>query len=207
MLKKTANEEGKDWDHILPYLLFAYRKVPQASTGFAPFELLYGHRVRGHLDILKESWEASNKSSESVVSYVLCMQERLSKLRDLVKENLQDAQTTQKSWYDKHARVREFQPGDQVLVLLPTSTNKFLAEWCGPYAVTRRISDVNYEVKMTDRRKQKRIFHVNMLRQWYSPSAVSFLAEEVHEEVDDVVTWGDDDKDEVLGPNVSDHLS
>ena len=42
MLKKTACEEGKDWDRLIPYLLFAYREVPQESTGFAPFELLYG---------------------------------------------------------------------------------------------------------------------------------------------------------------------
>ena len=40
MLRKTANKEGKDWDQLLPYLLFAYREVPQASTGFSPFELL-----------------------------------------------------------------------------------------------------------------------------------------------------------------------
>ena len=41
MLRKAAVEEGKDWDKMLPYLLFAYREVPQASTGFSPFELLY----------------------------------------------------------------------------------------------------------------------------------------------------------------------
>ena len=45
MLRKAANEEGKDWDRLLPYLLFAYREVPQASTGYSPFELLYGYRV------------------------------------------------------------------------------------------------------------------------------------------------------------------
>lgn len=37
MLRKTAQEEGKDWDKLIPYLLFAYREVPQASTGFSPF--------------------------------------------------------------------------------------------------------------------------------------------------------------------------
>ena len=58
MLKRTVSKEGKDWDRLLPYLLFAYREVPQASTGFSPFELLYGRNVRGPLDILKESWEA-----------------------------------------------------------------------------------------------------------------------------------------------------
>lgn len=41
---------------------------------------------------------------------------------------MKEAQATQKLWYDKHARTREFQPGDKVLVLLPTSTNKLLAE-------------------------------------------------------------------------------
>lgn len=45
MLRKAAKEEGKDWDTLIPYLLFAYREVPQASTGFSPFELLYGHDV------------------------------------------------------------------------------------------------------------------------------------------------------------------
>ena len=58
MLRKAAAEEGKDWDKLLPYLLFAYQEVPQASTGFSSFELLYGRVVRGPLDILKESWEA-----------------------------------------------------------------------------------------------------------------------------------------------------
>ena len=33
-----------------------YREVPQASREFSPFELLYGHQVRGPLDVLKESW-------------------------------------------------------------------------------------------------------------------------------------------------------
>ena len=46
MLRKCAAEDGKDWDKYLPYLLFAYREVPQASTGFSPFELLYGHPVQ-----------------------------------------------------------------------------------------------------------------------------------------------------------------
>ena len=36
---RVADDEGKDWDQFLPYLLFAYREVPQASTGFSPFEI------------------------------------------------------------------------------------------------------------------------------------------------------------------------
>ena len=41
---------------MLPYVLFAYREVPQATVGFSPFELLYGREMRGPLDVLKEEW-------------------------------------------------------------------------------------------------------------------------------------------------------
>ena len=47
MLKKMCQERPKDWDRYVSAVLFAYREVPQASTGFSPFELLYGRTVRG----------------------------------------------------------------------------------------------------------------------------------------------------------------
>jgi transposase InsO family protein len=72
MLRKTATEEGKDWDKWLPYVLFAYREVPQETTGFSPFELVYGREVRGSLDVIKESWEIM-EPSENVASHVLQM--------------------------------------------------------------------------------------------------------------------------------------
>ena len=56
---------------------------------------------------------------ESLGTRLLMIQERLAKLRDIVHENLENARATQKEWYDRHARDREFQPGDQVLVLPP----------------------------------------------------------------------------------------
>ena len=162
MLRKTVGE-GKDWDKALPYVLFAYREVPQSTTGFS-FELLYGRPVRGPLDILGESWVGSEKTDESVISHILSVREKLENAAELVQENSARAKAEQKRWYDRHARNREFTPGDQVLVLLPTSTSKFLAQWQGPYRVVRRIGDVDYEVDMIGRKKRRRIFHVNMLK-------------------------------------------
>ena len=51
---KWIIEEERDWNKLIPYILFAYREVPQALTGFSPFELVYGQDVRGPLDVLKE---------------------------------------------------------------------------------------------------------------------------------------------------------
>ena len=79
------------------------------------------------------------------------MHDQLSRMSDLVQENLKKAQDKQKQWYDRNARERTFKKGDQVLVLLPTSSNRLLAQWNGPCPVTKVISSVNYEVDMLDK--------------------------------------------------------
>ena len=140
-----------------------------------------------------------------MVSYILMIRERLEKMAEVVQENLSKVQRQQKEWYDKNARSREFQPGDQVLVLLPTSTNKLLAKWQGPYDVIRRCGSVDYEVKMDDLKKQRRIFHVNMLRQWYPPVDLAGVAIQSVEEGDEVVTWTGEGK--CGGPTVGEGLS
>ena len=94
MLRKTTDKEGKDWDTLLPYLLFTYLEVPHTSTGFSPFELLYGRQVQGPMDVLNETWQVSKKSKESVVSHILSIHDKLKELAD----NLLKAQEQQKEW-------------------------------------------------------------------------------------------------------------
>jgi hypothetical protein len=53
MLKRLCAERPRDWDRYLGPALFAYREVPQESSRFSPFELLYGWPVRGPMTILK----------------------------------------------------------------------------------------------------------------------------------------------------------
>ena len=179
--------------NLIPPLLFAYREVPQESTGFSPFELLYGRDVRGPLDVLKESWEAERRSDLNVIAYITLMRERLEEMSEHIHKNMQSAQTRQKLWYDKNARERSFQPGDQVLVLLPTSTSKLTAQWQGPYTVVERVGKVNYRIRMPDHRKKQTVFHVNMLRKWHTHAAAGFMTTcaSTDKEVDDIPSWND----------------
>uniref|UniRef100_A0A9J7Y940 Gypsy retrotransposon integrase-like protein 1 n=1 Tax=Cyprinus carpio carpio TaxID=630221 RepID=A0A9J7Y940_CYPCA len=57
MLRCVAADDRRDWDQMLPYVLFGICEVPQASTGFTPFELLFGRQPRGLLDVAKDAWE------------------------------------------------------------------------------------------------------------------------------------------------------
>ncbi len=81
--------------------------------------------------------------------------------------------------------------GENVLVLLPTSSNKLLAKWMGPYPLLCKVSPVSYEVDMYDHAKRKRIFHVNMLWKWHSPAAVNLWAvgEAPRPDPDELVLW------------------
>ena len=97
-----------------------------ASTGFSPFELMYGRDV---LDILKDTWTAGKRSNQNVIAYVLMMRERLEAISAEARNNSQSAKARQKMWYDKIAREHTFQQGDKVLVLLPTSSSKLDAQW------------------------------------------------------------------------------
>ena len=99
-------------------MLFTYQEVPQSTTGFSLFEFLCGREVRGLCDVLREEWEASKRSDESVLSHILLVRERLEEMSELESENLKGALKHQKLWYDQNARERVLEPEDDILVLL-----------------------------------------------------------------------------------------
>ena len=111
MLRKVIDAEGRDWDQLIPYTLFAYREVPQVSTGFSPFELVYGRDIRGPLDILKGSWTQENPEDDDILTYVQTVYDRLQEAQKSVQKNLEKAQRKQKAWYDQKAREMNFTVG------------------------------------------------------------------------------------------------
>ncbi|GFO34798.1 retrotransposable element tf2 protein type 1 [Plakobranchus ocellatus] len=60
-------------------------------------------------------------------------------------------------------KIKHFMPGDEVLVLLPTTDNKHVLSSKGPYTVIERRSNVIYLVDLGDRRCT---FHVSLLRKY-----------------------------------------
>ena len=76
-------------------------------------------------------------------------------------EELQKAQQKGKHYYDRKTKVRKFQPGDKVLVLLPTDHNKLLMQWKGPYEVSMVVGINDYKVRVKDKLK---VYHANLLK-------------------------------------------
>ena len=109
MIRVYTAINPNDWDHKLQPLLYAYRSVPQESTGFSPFELLFGWKVWGPLDLLQQNWEEQKgEDPETVIQYIDNLMNSLQQSLKLAAENLQSQQGKQKLCYDKKARKRSF---------------------------------------------------------------------------------------------------
>ncbi|XP_072039803.1 uncharacterized protein [Amphiura filiformis] len=156
MLRTLSDMQFKEWDKYLPLFMFAYREVPQASLGFSPFELVFAEPVRGPLDIIRESWTGPSSNDKTVIQYIVDLRDKLHDMTKQAHEHLEVAQQRQKTWYDKHSRDRSLRPGQQVLVLLPTHPSKVLTRWQGPYIVTRKVNDLNYEIDVGKKNKNLR---------------------------------------------------
>ena len=71
LLRKFVDDNVRDWDKYIPFILFAYREVPSSSTGYSPFELLYGRMIRGPLSVIKDNWMSKNTGEQNLLSYIL----------------------------------------------------------------------------------------------------------------------------------------
>ena len=176
MLKKFVGEHVQGWDRYLPYLLFAYREVPCESTGYSPFELLYGRTVRGPHAIVKGNWVEKRPTEGNIVSHVLEIRRRLATMQEIVKENLKRAQSKQKRAYDSQSSHRRLEVGDKAEVLLPSPGNKLQMRWQGPFTVTKVFKDgLNYELETGKVRKQHHTYHINLLSKWQSRDEIAAL--------------------------------
>jgi len=168
MLKRLTVDKPKDWDRYIDALLFAYREVPQDSTGYSPFELLYGRTVRGPMQILQKYWtqeDLEEGETKNSYQYVLDLKERLESTCEIATEIARTSQKRYKRYYDKKARNRVYQVGDRVLLLLPTDKNKLLLQWKGPFEIVERRLPCDYRVDINGKVKT---FHINMLKKYIS---------------------------------------
>ena len=103
MPKELCQDQPKQWHRLINPVLFAYRQVPQESTGFSPFQLSYRRLVRGPTRILKELWTKEGNIPEVKISYdyVTELRERLEDSLKLDQEEIQKFQKRYKKHYDE----------------------------------------------------------------------------------------------------------
>ena len=177
-----ATALGLDWVKQLPFVVFVLRQTPNRSTGFSPFELVYGHNVRTPLDILYEGWRNNKARKFDVSSWVDELCSRLEVMREIAVSNALTESAKRKVSYDKSLVDRTFCEGNKVLCRIPGMVSNLHDSWEGPFVVTRELNAVNYIIEEEEGRKRSKVVHVNNLKRFKERElevcALTVLAEE-----------------------------
>lgn len=136
-MRQFVGKDTGSWDQKLPYFLFEYNTAPNESTGFSPYELLYGRVARMPASIYKSTTDANYETYLDEIKHLF------SSIHKMAKENLAVSKVRNKIRYD--VNVEDWQPelGDPVMVHdNPMGMGRKLQQlWRGPYLVIRLDSE------------------------------------------------------------------
>ena len=179
MLHQVVKARPKGWEKELPFLLWAYRELPNATTGVSPFMMVYGQIGRGPLTILKETWTGDQIAPWELANtskYMQRLKKQMQLSKDLAEEHSKEAQKSYAHYYNLRSKDKTFEIGDQVVILEKDCSDKLSSRWIGPGVITRKISAYSYLVQMPD--GGERTLHANFLRR-FNPrvSAVGLICD------------------------------
>lgn len=147
MVKCVIKDEETRWDRHLSFVTAAYRSSVHEATGITPNFLMLGREPRMPLDMIFEESKTNQVCSQE--DYVLELKRKLEKAHDIARSKLKKTFQRQQENYDKHVRPFIYKAGDKVLYLQERiGDGKFTSTYNGPYEVTKKLSDLTYQIRM-----------------------------------------------------------
>ncbi|UYV71905.1 hypothetical protein LAZ67_9001013 [Cordylochernes scorpioides] len=173
MLSMYMDLDQKNWDEMLPFITFAYNTAKQESTGFTPFFLIHGWEAETTLDAI-----FPYSSSPEGEEFIQNLGTRAEEARQIARHHIFKAQETNKTNYDARHTGKIYEPEDLVWIFIPIRrvgfSEKLLRRYFGPFRVTKKISDVTYEVEAVSeqgrRQKKRDTVHFLRMKPYYDPS-------------------------------------
>ena len=177
LLHKLTQNPKVEWDECLPYVLWAYRGTVHKTTGFSSYQMLYGRHMRMPLDQMVRYWRGKEEQGQNTtIEFVETLKANMQVVRDLAYEKEIKEKESQKFYHDKKSVVRNFDVGEYVLVFRPIRKSKLENQWQGPYIISKKLTEVTYQVDLGTFEKRYRTFHVNCMKKWTSPNPAAFMA-------------------------------
>ena len=170
-LNAATRHKPSEWPNYLPAILYALRSSRSASTGFSPFQLMYGRDPIEDLDLIMPS-PTYLRYQQTAPAYFDQLTRSMTQAHHLARENMATMVQRQRKNYSR--KVKHFDTNQQVWLFTPIlherKTPKFVTGWSGPWTILRRINDLMYEIKFDDARYTKRIETVSIdrLREYYA---------------------------------------
>lgn len=163
MLRAIVGKNLKTWEDCLPFIEFAYNRVVHSSTGFSPFEIVYGFNPLTVLDLmplpLSEIASLDGKKKAEVVKAI----------HEKAREHIEKKNRMYAQKANKGRKQVIFEPGDWVWVHMRKERfpqqrrSKLDARGDGPFQVLERINNNAYKIDLPGEYNVSATFNVSDL--------------------------------------------
>ncbi|KAM9993566.1 hypothetical protein ACTFIZ_009422 [Dictyostelium cf. discoideum] len=166
---QKLTEGRKNWDEAIKSIEFAINCAPSASTKVSPSCVVYGFEPRMPLNIHTH--------------YNINFSEATTHFTHVAQDNMVDAQVEQAIQYNKDREDIEYEEGDLVLVkrsklnTFKVDINeelKLLPNYCGPFKVVKKLSNLNYQIRLVNRKNGTRNIHVDDIKPYIEEDRILF---------------------------------
>ena len=166
MLGTLGEEQKIDWKSFVPSLVHAYNCTRHESTGYTPYELMFGRQPKLSIDVYLGVQD--RKTGEEYCEYVEKLKQRLELAYKIASEQAAKSAGRYKKSYDFRARESVLKQGDLVLVRRVAFTGKHKLEdrWEKDLYKVLNKPDSNIPVYVVGRvngKGSKRTLHRNLL--------------------------------------------
>jgi len=178
-LKAFCADFPDDWDQLLPLAELALNCMPQAASGVAPYELLYGRNPAASVDRalgLVPPPDDREERKESDLVDVPAARERWQRMADAwakVRGKLIEAQGRMAAQADRHRREESFAVGDLVLLSTahlkindPQYNAKLAHLFCGPFPIKSVVNANAYELELPAHMHVYAVVNITHLRRY-----------------------------------------
>eukprot|EP00253_Pinus_taeda_P036613 PITA_36613 len=156
ILTKVVSSNRKDWADRLVEATWAYNTTWKTTTGFTPYELVYGKK---YLLSIEFEYNTLRVAAQLDLDLSHAQREILLDLNGLDEQRMQAllhsevVQLQRKIWHDRHLNEKQFQPGDWALLYdsrYKDFKGKLRTRWLGPYTVEECNDNGSVLIKTID---------------------------------------------------------
>ena len=174
-LRSHVDEHQADWDLLLPQLQRANNSAVCFSTGFSPFEMNHGRKMRTELDA---ELEADGVAARAVYPGAVELAEQRARVEAEARERIKKAQEKQRKDAQQGRRAGDIAVGDKVWL---SNRNLRLDEqgrarkletlYFGPYEVLEMRGSNAARIQLPPGSKLHPVFNLDLLRRFVDGKA------------------------------------
>jgi transposase InsO family protein len=132
-LSKLHTADLNNWDDYLAPIIYAYNTGVQSSTGYSPFQLMFGRAPVLPLDHTPNTFHF-NRPNDYWQKLVKCMHV----YRESARQRTRLGQKQTKQRFDKNRKDPEYEVNELVLWRVPGHRGKFEERFSGPYTIINK---------------------------------------------------------------------